>query len=1415
MLEGQLRRYLPDQLAGPLLHQPSLTTAHPCATHLDALLHAVSTYLPRYLVGEQLRDPQPGRVSGQFREATIMFADISGFTAMSERLSKHGEKGAEKITNIVGDYFTTMLEVTASQGGDLLKFGGDALLVAFFGADHAIDACRAGAQMQEAIVRFSQVEAFGETFSLRMTVGLGSGLLFTANLGTPEKMEYTVMGEALANMAQAENQAEGGEIFIDEATYQAVQAHISAGERRNGCYLVTHVVGDENSDSHSPTPMVFPQQREDDTSNLTSMVARIEQTLTYLDALVPFLPPGLLDLLRFDPARMASRERGEFRPVTTTFANFYGIEEIIRQLGPEKAAETTAILNAHFSRMHEIIHRYEGVVDKVDSYVVGHRIMALFGAPRAHIDDPERAVRAAWEMQAAMAAFNELETSAGVFTLKQRIGINTGRVFAGNVGSDTRHEYSVMGDEVNLTARLMSVAQESQILISQSTATQVGKRFRLREKAPVKVKGKSLPVPNYEVRGIVERYEAGRPTRRSPLVGRNEEWQTIWRVAQRAAGMEAQHGHFQVLDIHGEMGMGKSRIIEELIEQWTQRGNAAFFSACLSYGRHIPYAPWITILRQVFGLREDDPEQELREKITARLAAANPEWLDWAALVANLLGVSMPESDLLRALDPKLRQQNLRRIIASLIRSESEYRPTLLIIDDVQWIDEASLALLNYLTTRAGSRPSSAKLKNPLLVCIAYRPEEPVDLTATRQSNCTQSNYTVVPLEPLSEKGSLALLDSQLPTDPEMPQQLKSVILKNAQGNPLFIVEMAHALIDNYLRYDAENRVYRARTDLDVVQVPDTVSRVILSRLDRLDEQSRNMLKVASVIGRAFQQWLLHSIYPYRLEKTEMETRLLDLCKREILDSSELFYLFRHVMTREVAYESLLYAERRDLHCKIAQSIEAQRGTHLDEYVEVLAQHYTLAEERPQALKYQLKAGRRAQAIYANEDAIHRYQQALEIAPNTPSSLPERLAAYEGLGDTYHLVGRYDEALQSYAQARAIADEMDSLAPGPSSPDTRRHRADLCRKTGRVYEYRGEYGKAMEWVEQGLQLLRSEECIEIAQLSLGGAAVFHREGRFQDTLRWCHRSLAVAKRLGTEKAQKAAAHAYYLLGYSYHRLGEMEKASLHYQRSLDTYQALEDRPGMARAQNNLANLYFDQDDWSRATAHYQQALATLERIGDLYGQAVIANNLGGVLANRGKMESARASYQRGLEIATELGIWGLAALLHNNLGYTYVRTQEWDQGLEYLRQSLKIFQQIGAEEFLPELYRNLAEAHLGQGELDGAVEWAEMSLESALTAEGKMEEGRTRCVLGSVYQAQGHFDRAEAQLQRSLHILESLESPYEVARTEFQLAALYTDQGDEARSTHLGPKAIATFERLGAELDLAQATESWGGFPSP
>ncbi len=1387
-LRSLLDRYLPSGEARFASGIASSGDARAALEHLTALLAALRTYLPRYLVAQMATDPMPGKISGSFHQATIMFADISGFTAMSEKLSALGERGAEEITHHVNAYFGTMLDITGRLGGDLLKFGGDALLVAFLGPRHALRACQAALQMQDAMSRYSRVSTDVGDFALRMTIGLGTGPLFVAHLGSEAGMEYTVMGRGLAQMAHAEDQAEAGEIFVDADTLHAMEPFAHTGEVREGCHRLLSLEGElpppkaqeTVASSSSPTAQIVPGE------DLAVLMEQIAQTVEQILALEPFLPPDLLNRIKHDPVRAASRGEGEFRPVTVLFANFYGIEAIIEELGPERAAEITAVLNTHFATMQHIITRYGGVINKVDSYVVGHRIMALFGAPRAHIDDPTRAVRAALDMQEAMTGFAQLETSRGVFSLKQRIGINTGRVFAGNVGSVSRREYSVMGDGVNLTARLMAVSREGQVLISQSTARQIGDAFHIGELPAVRVKGRSQPVPNFEVLGVRHPQRRDRRARRL-LIGRDKEWQQVQTLAD-----DALLGQRQLLLLSGDAGLGKSRLVEELTAYWLGRGATAFSATCPSYGRHTPYLPWIDLLRDLFGLAPGDSDLARQEKIETRMRAINPEWADWTALIGNLLGVPMPESEFLRSLDGKLRQQGLFRIVLGLLHAEAESGPLLIALDDLQWADEASVRLLDHVTQRL--------VQLPVLMCTAYRPEAKNWLPAGATAHAS-----TLALTELSDDASLELLEALLPTTPHMPHDLKRLILEKAHGNPLFIEEVAHALIENYLELDAESGTYRARTDLEQIEIPDTVSRVILSRLDRLDEASRNVLRVASVIGREFECWLLSGVYPYRSTREELGQRLDSLRQRDLLEElrPEVAYLFRHVLTREVAYESLLYADRRELHRRIGQCIEKQRVGQLDEYYEILAHHYERAEDWPQTADYYLRAGEKAQAIYANEDALHHYSLVLGTAARLPDSDALKITAYERMGDVQHITGQYAEAFQSYEQARAIL-----LPQLDQSEENQRRFADLCRKAGYIHgEHLGEYTAALQWVERGLRILRGEECIETARLYIVGAVVFQREGQWQDAVRWCRHSLEIAEQLPATEARKAVAHAYYLQGYNHHRLGEMDKASFFYQHSLKTYQELEDSPGIARAQNNLATFYLDQDDWPRATEHYQQALATLERMGDQFGQAVIANNLGEVLLKRGQLDGARTWYQRSLDISKELRLNFGVALLHNNLGHTFVRGRDWDRALDHLQESLDMFQRIGAEEFLPELYRHLAEAHLGRGDAEQALTWAQRALEQALSAETRLEEGLARRVAGCAYRAQSRLDEAEQELRQSLAILQEMDSHYEAARTAVRLAALRAEQGDEADAARLRQQAIATFEQLGAELDLARARQ--------
>jgi len=1379
-LAAALRSYLPSSLERQCLLGDEIRAPDACVQHLAALLRTVTTYLPRQVVVPLLADPQPGRVEGRFTYGTVMFADISGFTAMSEKLSKLGKKGAEEVTGIINHLFTALLEVTDHYGGDLLKFGGDALILFFGGEGHALRACLAALQMQGTMSRFSETETSQGVFRLRMSIGLGSGPLFMANLGSEESMEFAVMGRAMANMAQAEAKASAGEIFIDTETERAIAGQATTGLVPDGLHQLLGFrdgVPDLGSMLEDPLSTLPPPPAEED------VLSWMADTVQRIRALVLFLPPGLMDKIKVEPERIAIG--GEYRPVTVFFANFYGIDEIIEELGEARSAEITAILNAHFTTMRQIIAKYGGVVNKVDTYAVGHRIMTLFGAPRAHIDDPERAVRAALEMQEAMAAFAELNTSRGPFSLKQRIGINTGLVFAGNVGSLTHQEYSVMGDGVNLAARLMAVATEGQVIISQSTARQSGDTFLLHEQEPVHVKGKSLAVHNYEVLGLQER----RVRERRPLIGRDDEWQAIHALTDLGLA-----GETQVLTIIGDAGLGKSRLLDETMAHWTEEHGALSIGAtCPSFGRHTPYLPWLDLLRSLFGFNPADSDYVKLEKIEVLLQEIDPTWRDWTALIGRLIGLDVEEADIVRALDAQTRQRMTFRIVTGLVEHVASEQPLLLAIDDLQWGDDTSVELVNQVAQQVTGRS--------LLLVLAYRPDEGLESTLKVTDLAHQTGFR---LKELSDEASLHLLDTLLPTTPQMPDELKENILDRAQGNPLFIEEVSHSLIENYLTLDEKTGTYHARTDLDQIEVPDSVNRVIMSRIDRLDESSRNVLKVASVIGQQFEHWLLSAIYPYRRAEGELQERLDELSQREILDGPhpELLYLFRHIMTREVAYESLLYADRRRLHRNIGESIEIQQAGRLAEYWEVLAYHFGLAEEWRKALDYHLEAGRKAQSIYANEDAIHHFRQALKAAKEVPGSEDHQLVAHQGLSEVLHTLGHYDEALTHIYRAQDLV-----MAIGYSPEQTARHLADLCRKAARIHEQRSEYDTAFNWLRGGLIALEGLDTVEEAHIHLVGAGIFNRQGNNTEALQWCQRTLDIASRLedAGEERLRILAHTYYLLGSIYIRRGDYARVVDVCRNSLLISEQIGDIYGASQAHINMGIAYLEQGNWSKATEHYLRALEIKRRIGDAYYEAVITLNLGMVYVNQGDLDRAASYYQESLEMWQELGNTYAIALLHNNMGMAALRRGKQDEALTLLQNSLAQFQQIDSSDYLPEVYRNLAEAHLGRSELDEALDCAQRSLQSAQVQEMRQEEGQTRRVLGQVQMTRHELTQAERELQESLRILKELESHYEVGRTLFQLARLRRMQGDQAQMWENLKQALAIFEELGARLDLAQA----------
>jgi tetratricopeptide (TPR) repeat protein len=671
--------------------------------------------------------------------------------------------------------------------------------------------------------------------------------------------------------------------------------------------------------------------------------------------------------------------------------------------------------------------------------------------------------------------------------------------------------------------------------------------------------------------------------------------------------------------------------------------------------------------------------------------------------------------------------------------------------------------------------------------------------------------YSQVTLGELDEQAGLELASSMLAL-PALPEGLRQAILAKSQGNPLFIEEMVKSLVEAGSLARQGDQWVLAQPAAGVA-IPDTIQGVILSRLDCLDEGSRHAAQVASVIGQRFRYLLLAGVYP---QPDELPQRLASLSAVDLVVSedhpTDPTYLFKHVLTQEVAYDSLLYARRREFHARIGACIERLYAERLDEQLEVLAMHTLRAEEWGRALDYHLRAGRKALALYANEDAVGFLSKALEIAGQCAGDTgAQKLEAHELLGDAQFNIARLDAALDSYEQSRHL---WRQPAEGESRPAA--DLAALLRKMGIVHERKGDYPGAYRWFEEGLRLLEevgaAGDTLEEARLCGAMAGTLYRQGRYGEARAWALRAQGTAERLHSERD---TAHFYNLLGTIGWELGEPEQAIAYRQKSLSLYQGLGDLNGLAAAHNNLGIALFHFGRWSEAMPHLQQSLELRQKIGDSIGEATVLLNLGEALTGMGALDEAADSCRKALSMFNRIGYrWG-AAVAKSNLGGVCTFLQRWAEAETLLMESRRDFEHIGSRSFLAEVDRRLAELAQEQGAWQDSRERATASLALALELNSRQEEGIARRVLARAEAALGETARARILLDESLGILQGLRNDYEKAKTLLEMTLLEGSSGEPETylpSVHR-QEAIEIFERLGARRDLELARTAFHGAP--
>ncbi len=654
---------------------------------------------------------------------------------------------------------------------------------------------------------------------------------------------------------------------------------------------------------------------------------------------------------------------GERKQVTVLFCDLAGSTAVAAGLDPEIYRE---VLDQYVAlAMHEI-YRLEGIVNQLS----GDGFMALFGAPVAHEDAPQRAVLAALAIRDALAHFNEqLQRERGV-ALPARIGLNTGPVVVGTVGNDLKMDYTAIGDTTNLAARLEQLATPGTILISETTARLVRGFARLRQVGPLDVKGKAEPVTAYEVldgREEANPMSVAAERGLTPFVGRREE------LAQLDACFRRVSGHYtQVVGLVGAAGSGKSRIIYEFKQHLLEEGEGAYFfeGRCAALNQSIPLAPFVAMLRQYFDLSAADDEASACAKVEARLGKAMANVDDAYPLLCRVLSVPT-------ALPADLPLERLKRemfdAIAKLVQTESRRGPVVMILEDLHWIDEPSQELLEMAVTRLS--------RAQVMVLVSHRPEY-------RPQWRTEAAVTQIHLRPLLDADVLRI--ARTLGGGALPDELETRILAKAEGSPFFVEEITRSLNEEGF-LAADDGTVRLTRPVDEILIPGTVREVIAARLDRLPAAAKRVAQMAAVLGRQFDRQQLVQLLAD--DQVDVEHELAELRRRGVIHRKSLFsddeYRFGESLTQEVAYESLLHRQRRQLHGRVAMLLEAGGGDPSLARPALLAHHFARSDDRARAVETLLHAGAEAEQLPSYRTALDLYRQAWEIGEALLGDAPD------------------------------------------------------------------------------------------------------------------------------------------------------------------------------------------------------------------------------------------------------------------------------------------------------------------------------------------------------------------------------------------------------------------------------------------
>jgi class 3 adenylate cyclase/predicted ATPase len=1011
---------------------------------------------------------------------------------------------------------------------------------------------------------------------------------------------------------------------------------------------------------------------------------------------------------------------GERKTVTALFADIKGSTELERDLDPEEAR---AIVDPVLRLMMDAVHRYDGYV----AQSTGDGIFALFGAPVAHEDHPQRALHAALAMQEELHRYAERLRKEGKLAVEARVGVNTGEVVVRSIRVGGHIEYTPVGHVTNLAARMQTAAPAGSIAASEATRRLCEGYFEFRALGPTAIKGLEAPVEVYEVvRAGALRTHFHLAARRglTRFVGREREMAALARALE-----EARAGHGQVVAAVGEAGAGKSRLMYEF--KATVPGDFKVLEAySVSHSKASAWLPVLELLRGYFGLQDADDPATRREKVRATLAALDPALSEVLPYLLGLLGIQ-EGPDPLAQMDPQIRLRRTLEAIKRIIFRESLEHALVVIFEDLHWIDSETQALLDLLAdSSAGAR---------LLLLVDYRPEY-------RHEWSGRSHYLQLRVNPLGGENGAAMLAALLGGGVEL-EALKRLVIERTEGNPFFIEEMVQALFDEGAL--VRNGAVKVARSLSQLRLPPTVQGILASRIDRLPAEQKELLQTLAVIGRESPLGLIRKV----ADKAEpqLERMLADLRTAEFIYEqpalTDAEYIFKHALTQEVAYNSLLIGRRKLLHERAGQALESMFAEQLDDHLGELAHHFSRSDNVSKAVEYLGRAGRQALQRSAHTAAIGSLKEAIDLLTRLPDG---------------------SERVQRELQLQLVLGPALSAVKGWSAPEVERayfRARELCRLLGDppqlfptllgvwlVYYIRGESRKAYELAEQLMNRAQSgndSTHLLLAHDALG--STFHDMGKL--LLAREHKEAVIFLYDPARHGPLAARRSFDAKGYALSYLG-MTLWTLGY-------------PDQALKRANEAV------EFSQALSH-PLSLAGAEFF------------LGSVRQCRREARAAQKAAERAIALSAEHGFtfWSPVATILR--GWAMAQQGRNEEGIAQMEEGLAAYRATGAGTGLTHWLSLLAEACIESGRLnDGQSVLAEAQA-FANGTEGHGYDGEIYRLTGELLRRTADSNAAGAQkcFERAIEIARNQSAKSLELRATMSLARLLAKQGkcDEART---------------------------------